>query len=54
MSGITGTNNKPIHVIKMTPGQAEALKRGQAAGQVALAKDKLLMFPTRPASGGSG
>ena len=54
VSGIAGTNNKPIRVIKLTPAQAEALKRGQAASQVALAKDKLLMFPTRPASGGSG
>ena len=54
VSGITGTNNKPIRVIKLTPAQAEALKRGRAAaaGHLTLAKDKLLMFPTRPASVG--
>ena len=52
VSGITGTNNKPIRVIKLTPAQAEALKRGRAAGQVAFAKDKLLMSPTSPASVG--
>ena len=54
VSGITGTNNKPIRMIKLTPAQAEALKRGRAAaaGHLTLAKDKLLMFPTRPASVG--
>ena len=50
VSGITGTNNKPIRVIKLTPAQAEALKRGRAAGQIAFAKDKLLMSSTGPAS----
>ena len=54
VSGITGTNNKPIRVIKLTPAQAEALKRGRAAaaGHLTLAKDKLLMFPSRSASVG--
>ena len=52
VSGITGTNNKPIRVIKLTPAQAEALKRGRAAGQVAFSKDKLLMSPSSPASVG--
>ena len=52
VSGITGTNNKPIRVIKLTPAQAEALKRGRDPGQVALTKDKLLMFPSRSASVG--
>ena len=50
VSGITGTNNKPIRMIKLTPAQAEALKRGRAAGQIAFAKDKLLMSSTSPAS----
>ena len=50
VSGITGTNNKPIRVIKLTTAQAEALKRGRAAGQIAFAKDKLLMSSTGPAS----
>lgn len=46
VSGVNTTNNKPIRVFKLTPAQAEALKKSRAT---TVSKDKLILSPQRPA-----
>ena len=46
VSGVNTTNNKPIRVFKLTPAQAEALKKSKVT---TVSKDKLILSPQKPA-----
>jgi len=46
VSGVNPTNNKPIRVFKLTPAQAEALKKSRVT---TVSKDKLILSPQKSA-----
>ena len=47
VSGVNTTNNKPIRVFKLTPAQAEALKKSRVT---TVSKDKVILSPKKSVS----